>query len=329
MLIGGAPSTGSSVLVQTLNRHSRISAGPETFLFIHPLLYTAFNEYKKYLIKGSPFGGLKSIGWFRLNGALLLHPFYEWKSDALQQIMEQSASLPDFAERYFKPALKRENTDFWVEKSPSNVLAFAEYLKCFSEGKVLLTVRNPYDNVASLIARGYDPFYATASVLLNNSFGMRNHTDARFHLVRYENLIENPQDVLKSLCHFAGVAYEPKMLEPEKTNTQAEMEGWTRSERGAIKPSPKGRFESLPELQKSQIKVLVARMYIREKYAHQYGLNKRTLSDICAAQEYPFLPNDGMGRKSWLWQKGKDWLHRSLKLYPTGFFNYPVALRNE
>ena len=51
IIMGGSQSTGSSLLVNILNRHSMLVAGPETYLFMHPKLYHHWEENKKYLIK--------------------------------------------------------------------------------------------------------------------------------------------------------------------------------------------------------------------------------------------------------------------------------------
>lgn len=155
ILIGGSPSTGSSVLVNVLNRHPELAAGPETYLFIHPDLYREWDRYGHYLLKRDRFRGLKSIGWFRKNGADLLLPEYGWDPAGLAALLNRSASFPEFVEGYFSTAMTRKGATQWIEKSPSNSLAFPDFLKFFPEGKVIHTTRNPYDAVASLIARTF------------------------------------------------------------------------------------------------------------------------------------------------------------------------------
>ncbi|MBK7410802.1 MAG: sulfotransferase [Saprospirales bacterium] len=122
ILIGGSPSTGSSVLVNMLNRHPDVVAGPETYLFIHPKLYTEWPAYRWFLLHRSKWGGLKSIGWFRKNGADLLDPFYGWTQESLSAEIPQALDLPAFAEAFFSKSRKGKDASRWVEKSPSNAL---------------------------------------------------------------------------------------------------------------------------------------------------------------------------------------------------------------
>ncbi|MCB0706251.1 MAG: sulfotransferase [Saprospiraceae bacterium] len=328
VLIGGAPGTGSSVLVRTLDRHSQLLAGPETFLFIHPKLYSDFKSSKQYLIRSSKFGGLKSVGWFRFNGSLLLDPYYLQNPQNLARIIQESPHFPAFAERFFQPALEKHRAQIWVEKSPSNVIGFEAFLEQFPEGRVIHTLRDPYDNIASLMARGYNAYYATAAVLMNQSFGLRSANHPRYQSIRYEALVSEPEAEITRLLRGLKLKFEPGQLIAESNLAEVEMTGWSQSERGQIKASEQSRFDQLDDQNKADILFLAGSIEIDPKYAAKFGLSNRTLSDICRNSQYPEKKSTGRPKNNYKRERLKDWWLRSIRFYPTGYFNYPIRLKS-
>ena len=53
--------------------------------------------------------------------------------------------------------------------------------------------------------------YVWTSKLHCKFSGINNYT-----LFRYEDLLKDPEGVVKKLCHFTEIDFDPKMLEPEK-----------------------------------------------------------------------------------------------------------------
>ena len=326
ILIGGAPGTGSSVLVQILNRHPALLAGPETFLFIYPSLYEQFDEYKRYLWRPSKWKGLKSIGWFRLNGALLESDFYGWSKEGIKELTERYGRFPDFVSAFFQPALERNKALYWVEKSPSNALAFTHFLKNFEKGKVIHTIRDPYDNIASLIARGYSAFYATAAVLVNQAFALKTAGMDRVYSWKYETFATSPETALQELLHFLELPYQPALLQAASQGDKVEMKGWQQSEKGPVSAASIGRFEAMPRNVQDQIRLACAHVSIRDSYAALHDLPIQQIGDLCAAFQYP-VRKDASGSR-WFLQKRRYWdqFHRFVKFYPTAWGSYPVRI---
>ncbi|MCB0643972.1 MAG: sulfotransferase, partial [Phaeodactylibacter sp.] len=242
VLVGGSPSTGSSLLVNILNRHSAICSGPETYLFIHPKLYTDWATYKRYLLRPKPFGGLKSIGWGPLNGAILKHKEYGYSTTQIQQLIQDSPTLQAFADIFFT---QQSGCQTWIEKSPSNVLAFPHFLESMPNAKVLLTLRDPYDTIASLVARGMHPVIAAAAYLVNNAFALRSYGHPRFSSLIYEEWIQSPKVALQPVLQTLDLHWEDQLLQTPSASP-LKMDGWLQDERGAVQTGSIGRFQRLP-----------------------------------------------------------------------------------
>lgn len=324
-MIGGSPSTGSSVLVNILNRHPELLAGPETFLFIHPKLYQVWREYRKYLVQRSKLGGLKSEGWFRINGADLLDPFYGWKAPGIAEIIETAVDFPAFADAFFSPSLRQKGASRWVEKSPSNAICLDIFPGHFPGGKVVHTTRNPYDTIASLVSRGHSPFYATAAYLVNTAFALKAAGSDRHHLLKYEKWVLEPEAELSSLFGFLGLAWDPEVLEPASGEKDVRMEGWLHNERGKLESGSVGRFGRLEEKDQEAILYLVNRLRIRKDYQERHGLQVSQIADLCGHLGYETQMPGRSAYAASVVSCLKDRLTRLVRLYGTGWL-YPVQL---
>ncbi|MEM1220939.1 MAG: sulfotransferase, partial [Bacteroidota bacterium] len=228
--MGGSPSTGSSVLVNILNRHSKLCAGPETYVFMHPKLYRDWATYAPALQRRRLLNHLCSEGWFVLHGTILAHSFYQWTPAELSALAKKSKTLTAFATAYFGKVRKAQGAQRWVEKSPSNVVAFPHFLDAFPQGQVIHTVRNPFDTMASLHRRGLSAYYAAGAYLTNNALALRCKDHTRYFRVDYEALVEQPRESLNPLLRFLDLDWEDTLLETEKQEVR--MEGWKNQEHG-------------------------------------------------------------------------------------------------
>ncbi len=327
ILVGGAPSTGSSLLVRMLHRHPALFAGPETFLFIHRKLYVQWHRYRSCLWRRCRLAGLKSEGWFRFNGVRLLSPAFGHDLHGLRRLVQTSDAFPAFAHAFFARAMERKGARWWVEKTPSNVLCFAAFRRHFPQGRVIHITRHPLDAMASLVARGHHPAWAVAAWLVNTALGMRTHGQPWQFTLRYEDLVVEPERVLADLCVGLALPFSPLMLEPDGQGSR--MPGWQHDAAGPVRPGSVGRFAHLvPELQQHILQA-VRGMRIAKAFADWHGIGFCDVPRLAAALHYelPPLPEPSarlarrLQRALW-----RDRLGRLLRLYPTAR-RYPVCLR--
>jgi len=252
ILIGGSPSTGSSLLRRMLNRHTEIFCGSETSLFAKTELFTDWEEYKVRLFRPSHFG-LSNAGWHNFIG-LEIDEEYQWTRKEMRQLIKTHFDFPSFVNSFYKPILEREGKCFWAEKTPSNAFTLKVFLDTFGDGKIIHTVRHPLDIIASLVNRGKSVYDATALCLLNMSKALLCESDPRYFLLKYEDLVTQPEETLVNLCDFLNILYEENMLEPQSSETGVtQMKGWKSDETDKPSTSSIGRFQELSMSERSKI----------------------------------------------------------------------------
>ena len=177
IIIGCSGSTGSSLLKTMLNRHSQIFAGPETGLFAYPQVYSEWDFCKTNLL-----GGIQTDGWAVDKGMNLLQEAYAWQTEELKEAIQQATSFQNFVPVFFQAPLKRHQKQYWIEKTPINAYGFQAFLNHYPTGKVIQIVRNPYDTVASLVARGLNAYWAAGYYVYNTAIATSSAQNARYYL---------------------------------------------------------------------------------------------------------------------------------------------------
>lgn len=328
IIIGGAQSTGSSLLVNILNRHSKLVAGPETYLFMHPKLYHHWKQNRQYLIKTNKLGGLKSETWFKMNGASLLQDFYGWEKEELKRCILGTAQFTEFADLYMAKALQKQNAQIWIEKSPANSVAFSDFVNTFDLPKVIHTCRNPYDAMVSLIKRGYSSYYAAGTYIVNTAHALRMHHHKNCHTVSYEALVTAPTKTIQNLLRFLELNLEAHILEPteQEKKEKIQLKGWKNNEKGKIKKNSLNRFaEETPEVQE-KIKAALFAFAINPTYAQKHKIQHKNIQAITEALDYEIHLPTKIDRKRLQQEKRQDQLSRLKKVYPAFGANYPGSL---
>lgn len=209
----GCGRSGTTLLRLMLNSHSRIGIPGETWYF--PELHA----------------DRAAIGdW----------PDAEWRG----RLTERIAGLPVFAQlgvpsELLRSQLETVTRDEWPLVIASANLAFAccerkarwgdktpGYVRClplikhlFPDAKILHVIRDGRDVVLSFLQQSFGPNgvlegadYWRADVERGRRDG-RQVFGASYHEVRYEELVADPERVLRGVCNAIGEAYEPGMLE--------------------------------------------------------------------------------------------------------------------
>lgn len=309
-IIGGSPSTGTSVLVNVVNRHSKIYAGPETHLFTKPNLYLDWNRYKRSILNRRK-GGLKSPGLHRFNGVILD------ESKNLKSLVDDANSLMEFADKYFDT---KEGD--WIEKTPANSYCFDHFLNTNDSSKVILMVRNPYDTVSSLMARGLSLPAACAIYLCNSLANFDLSDDERFHIIQYESLVHESEKEVKELCEFLEIEYEPQLLQGEEELIK--MKGWKQNEKDSIGVQSLNRFSELEDPKKEEIINALASIKLVSKQWPFDSIEIKSILDICDLLGYEFIDPSTTDSKKTTTSLWKEKLNSTIRLYPNNIFNYPI-----
>jgi hypothetical protein len=102
-----------------------------------------------------------------------------------------------------------------VNKTPDDVFMWRRVAGCWRDARFIFLLRHPGDVVASWWRAR--PRYTEEEVVNSVLRYMTAVQEARSELpgatVRYEDLLADPEKVIRELCTFLGVDYEPGMLE--------------------------------------------------------------------------------------------------------------------
>jgi hypothetical protein len=187
VFIMSAPRSGSTLLRVILGSHSRLYAPPEL-----PLMHLEARAETRWI--------QTSIKALRLTNEELDHMLWD---------------------RVLADALARSGKLVVVAKTPSNVLLWQRIADCWPDARFIFLLRHPAAVVASLQASWDPAWHPDGSGTLDETAGkvlryMTKVEEARRarpgHTVRYEDLTADPETVVRRLCGFLRLRYEPGML---------------------------------------------------------------------------------------------------------------------
>ncbi len=214
ILVGGAPSCGSTLLSVMLDAHPEILCGPELVLLAHPALYQSFGRYKKFLANhGTNAGDDTADAVARLEDGFCPYTvidvnnfaYYGVNFDLLLSHLAESESPEAFLRKLFEPSLVHQAKRIWAEKSPPNLYAFRAFLERFPKGRVVYLVRDPRDQIVSIMCRALRFDQALAIWLVETAMCESLRTHPRAFCVRYEDLVTDTRRVVENLLRFLGI----------------------------------------------------------------------------------------------------------------------------
>jgi hypothetical protein len=189
IFVMGASGSGTTLLRLILDSHPHIAIGPETAIM--------------RLVKAHRFVPYWRFGknwWKRL--------------DLTEE--ELNRSLRDFYGSFFERLAQRHGKQRWGEKTPLHVWHMDEIVKVFDDAVFVAIVRHPGASIASLVER----FRFSVTVATNTWLRMNRvlvHDGAtmgdRFVLTRYEDLVREPEPVLRELLEWLEEPWSPAVLQ--------------------------------------------------------------------------------------------------------------------
>lgn len=237
IMVGGSPSSGSTLLSVMLDSHPDILCGPELALFCHP-------------------GFWRRDLSIRCPGVRLLYDHLDWygtTSTRVHEMLSEYGPL-EFLERFYGPIAARRGKTLCAEKSPPNVYAMRDYLEAVPHGRCIVTMRDGRDVVCSLMRRGLSFHQALERWVWSSSQAMAVLSDQRVMLIQYADLVTSPRQTLSRLINFLDVGRGlDAMLSRSSDRTDA-IASWSRKPADPISAEPVGGWrETLSREQAAEV----------------------------------------------------------------------------
>ncbi len=214
-----------------------------------------------------------------------------------------------YFEAYCKLQAGTSGTMIWGEKTPRHVFRIQEILQAFPSAKIICMVRDPRAVVTSYrdwknqggfdfqsdpghcktleqdkerAVRSYHPItisYLWKAAMTAGVAAQAIHGESRIRMVKFEDLVVSPEEVIRSITEYMGVDFDSQML-----NVPMHNSSYSRFEEGhGLSMTPINRWRN--KLQSNEVAVVekVCMSLLRE-----YGYD-------------PIAPKCSTYAKAWLW----------------------------
>jgi hypothetical protein len=199
IIVGGCPRSGTTLTQALLGCHREIAAGPESTVFLR-----------------------------RVSRPDELDERFGLPAGTVERLQRISGSQAEFIDLFQRLWLKRKGKTVWAEKTPWNVLRLPFIWRHFPKARFVHVIRDGRAVAASLRrmpwakidhpdrtgpeALGECAAYWRRHVLE----GLRHQDDPRYFEVRYEDLVAQPEAVLRGLFDFLGVEWDAGVLDGDR-----------------------------------------------------------------------------------------------------------------
>ncbi len=289
-LVGGCPSSGSTLLSDLLDSTPFTASGPELEFFCNPSIYD-FEAYKKKQRRTGKLFPVRSTGiYFRsdfLNAYGFTHK--EWVN-----LIRTSKSLPHFTEAFTQRFLafrQKETQGIVFEKTPQNTNCIGEFLDAFPDAYYLHIVRNPANVFSSLRKRNFGTYTAGATWLLYAAKAKVFANHPRFIKISYEELISNPftsvERLLDKIMPDFNISANEIKLNFENNTYRQNVSGistWENQNRTSVNSTQKTISNQEMELLGSFLTYKVG-----SQYASTFSLEQLSFKQAMQQNGYDFL----------------------------------------
>lgn len=198
VVIGGTPRSGTTLVRRILDRHPSLCCGPETSILLP--------------------------GGMRIDQVASA---YKWPAAELRALMAQSPSQGAFVDAFADRYRGQRGRTRWAEKTPLNVLSFDWVLERFPQARLVHVVRDGRDVVCSMRQHPDRRWVDGVEVkelrpesvdtymrrwVRDTEAGIGRRGDPRYIEVRYEDLVVDPEEVMRGLLEALDEPWLPGVL---------------------------------------------------------------------------------------------------------------------
>lgn len=211
----GMGRSGTTLLTNMLNSHAHVVSTPENEFILFAQSHFA----------GKDFSDEATVNEFLdiFNYNFHTEPSIWVPGEEIRRDIK-SGGYKDFADVcklvYLNCPLagRKENVALIVDKNPVYSLFANNLHTLFPEAKFLVMVRNYKDNVLSRKKYAYRPtsifeLGVSWNFYYEQIFAQMRAAGIKPHIVRYEDLVTEPEPTLKKICNYLEIDFQPAMLD--------------------------------------------------------------------------------------------------------------------
>jgi|GEM_PF-1486514 hypothetical protein len=219
IFVVGAPRSGTTLLTAMLSASNSIASGPET-QFFNKLCSKQLLEATSD--KNWPEIAVKLLTSLKLANQRV-HELYNVSAiDLNSYLVVRKPSVNAMLEAFVHSNQIKKLKNRWLEKTPNHLLHVDSLRRYYPKAKIIRIIRDPRDSALSMCALPW----ASKSVienaaLINEWYGSSSSFfkhDINSITIRYENLIQDAQIQLLSICEFIEEPFDEAMLTTNKSS---------------------------------------------------------------------------------------------------------------
>ncbi|WP_263790756.1 sulfotransferase family protein [Salinibacter sp.] len=203
VFIACQPRSGSTMLQRMLGAHSEIYTISEPWVMLHPLYALRENGIQTKYDAGLARTALESMFEELPNG----------RQDYIDGLRQMYGGL-------YEKLLRSTDKTLFLDKTPRYYHILGELQEVFPQARFLLLVRHPLSVLSSILRTWVHENWLHLSnfredllVAPDRIVKAQQNLSAKGLLVRYENLVQDPQSGLSTICEHLQVSFEPTMIE--------------------------------------------------------------------------------------------------------------------
>jgi hypothetical protein len=210
LFIVGLSRSGTKLIRDLINRNDYVNVPDEETKFIPHVLnhFDLIDDINKY-ISNSQFVKKKNLIQYpsleQLNKVLEVRS----KTDLIESILKYYAAGGD---------TKWDKEVIWGDKTPLYLRSLDILKKYFPESKVIHIIRDPRDRAISVKKTWGKSMYRATEKWRNELETLQGwgFDSAFLHEIKYEDLLNDTEKELNTICEFLGIPFQKKMLELSK-----------------------------------------------------------------------------------------------------------------
>jgi hypothetical protein len=210
----GAPRSGTTLLAAIFASHRDYACGPETQFF--PQLN---DQVLARLVADPawPSEAVRRLQDLTLSDTSVPELYGITEEQLAEYLVGRAASVQALLEALTATFAARKGKPGWVEKTPNHLLHLDRIRRLYPDSPIVRIVRDPRDSALSTCRLPWSSDSFIANCHLWNAWYRKSRTfferDPHSYTVRYEDLVEDPNTTLVSLCDAIGLQFQQGMLE--------------------------------------------------------------------------------------------------------------------